>query len=392
MATLELIGLSKHFVGANAVNDVNLSVGDGEFLCILGPSGCGKTTTLRMIGGFEEPTSGDVRIDGQSVVNLPPNRRPTAMVFQKYTLWPHMRVYDNIAFGLRLRHMPKAEIDRQVQDALALVGLVNYGDRYPAQLSGGEQQRVALARALVLRPKILLLDEPFSNLDALLRVRLREELHAIQRRIKITAIFVTHDQEEALSLADRIAVMHAGRLEQLDKPSQIYAHPRTLFVADFIGVMNLLPAVQEGNRLRVGQYTLRAPQELNGSEQLTIAVRPEDLSVTAETDSSDSRALWKGIVDQSIDLGHYRKVLVVVPGLLGDEQTAIGNRLKVYVPKATDVREGDRIALYPNRYLVYADQVQPVQVLNAPDANGNETRRNDLSGIAVSAEQLRNAG
>jgi putative spermidine/putrescine transport system ATP-binding protein len=392
MATLELIGLSKHFVGANAVNDVNLSVGDGEFLCILGPSGCGKTTTLRMIGGFEEPTSGDVRIDGQSVVNLPPNRRPTAMVFQKYTLWPHMRVYDNIAFGLRLRHMPKAEIDRQVQDALALVGLVNYGDRYPSQLSGGEQQRVALARALVLRPKILLLDEPFSNLDALLRVRLREELHAIQRRIKITAIFVTHDQEEALSLADRIAVMHAGRLEQLDKPSQIYAHPRTLFVADFIGVMNLLPAVQEGNRLRVGQYTLRAPQELNGSEQLTIAVRPEDLSVTAETDSSDSRALWKGIVDQSIDLGHYRKVLVVVPGLLGDEQTAIGNRLKVYVPKATDVREGDRIALYPNRYLVYADQMQPVQVLNAPDANGNETRRNDLSGIAVSAEQLRNAG
>src|SRR5581483_1141138 len=394
MATLELIGLSKQFGTSTvaAVHDVNLSVGDGEFLCILGPSGCGKSTTLRMIGGFEEPTAGDVRIDGQSVVNLPPNRRPTAMVFQKYTLWPHMRVYDNIAFGLRLHHIPKAHIDREVKSSLEMVGLSNYGKRYPAQLSGGEQQRVALARALVLRPKILLLDEPFSNLDALLRVRLREELHAIQRRIKITAIFVTHDQEEALSLADRIAVMHAGRLEQLDKPSQIYAHPRTLFVADFIGVMNLLPAVQEGNRLRVGQYTLRAPQELNGSEQLTIAVRPEDLSVTAETDSSDSRALWKGIVDQSIDLGHYRKVLVVVPGLLGDEQTAIGNRLKVYVPKATDVREGDRIALYPNRYLVYADRMQPVQVLNAPDANGNETRRNDLSGIAVSAEQLRNAG
>jgi putative spermidine/putrescine transport system ATP-binding protein len=392
MATLELIGLCKHFVGANAVNDVNLSVGDGEFLCILGPSGCGKTTTLRMIGGFEEPTSGDVRIDGQSVVNLPPNRRPTAMVFQKYTLWPHMRVYDNIAFGLRLRHMSKAEIEREVKEALALVGLVNYGDRYPSQLSGGEQQRVALARALVLRPKILLLDEPFSNLDALLRVRLREELHAIQRRIKITAIFVTHDQEEALSLADRIAVMHAGHLEQLDKPSQIYAHPRTLFVADFIGVMNILPAVQEGQLLRVGQYALRAPQALNGNEQVTIAVRPEDLSVTAEANGSGGDMMWKGIVDQSIDLGHYRKVLIVVPGLFADENTAIGNRLKVYLPKATDVREGDRVALSPNRYLVYADQAQPVQVLNYVDANGNEIRRNDLSGIAVSAEQLRNAG
>jgi len=160
MATLELVGLSKQFGGNNvaAVHDVNLSVGDGEFLCILGPSGCGKSTTLRMIGGFEEPTSGDVRIDGQSVVNLPPNQRPTAMVFQKYTLWPHMRVYDNIAFGLRLRHMPKQEIDTEVQNSLALVGLSNYDQRYPAQLSGGEQQRVALARALVLKPKILLLD------------------------------------------------------------------------------------------------------------------------------------------------------------------------------------------------------------------------------------------
>src|SRR5436305_1454517 len=216
MATLELIGLSKQFgtTNAAAVHDVNLNVADGEFVCILGPSGCGKSTTLRMIGGFEEPTSGDVRIDHVSVADMPPNRRPTAMVFQKYTLWPHMRVYDNVAFGLRLRHLPQAEIDREVQGSLEMVGLANYSRRYPAQLSGGEQQRVALARALVLKPKILLLDEPFSNLDALLRVRLREELHAIQRRIHITTVFVTHDQEEALSLADRIAVLSAGHLEQ----------------------------------------------------------------------------------------------------------------------------------------------------------------------------------
>ena len=319
MSTLELVGLTKHFTGVDAVNDVNISVGDGEFVCILGPSGCGKSTTLRMIGGFEEATSGDVKIDGQSVVDIPPNHRPTAMVFQKYTLWPHMRVYDNVAFGLRLRHTPKAELDRDVLSSLEMVGLKGYERRYPAQLSGGEQQRVALARALVLKPKILLLDEPFSNLDALLRVRLREELHAIQRRIKITAIFVTHDQEEALSLADRIAVMNAGHLEQLDVPSQIYAHPRTLFVADFIGVMNILPTRRDGNLLRIGRYSLHAPAVLNGGSKLSIAVRPEDLLVVQPDQVTDSSLLWQGTIDQSIDLGHYRKVLVVVPGLFPDE-------------------------------------------------------------------------
>lgn len=390
MATLELIGLSKQFGagGVAAVHDVNLNVGDGEFLCILGPSGCGKSTTLRMIGGFEEPTSGDVRIDGQSVVDLPPNHRPTAMVFQKYTLWPHMRVYDNIAFGLRLRHLSKEEIDKEVKDSLALVGLSNYDKRYPAQLSGGEQQRVALARALVLKPKILLLDEPFSNLDALLRVRLREELHAIQRRIKITAIFVTHDQEEALSLADRIAVMSAGHLEQLDKPSQIYSHPKTLFVADFIGVMNIFPAVREGNTMRIGQYTLRVPEGLDSSERVSIAVRPEDLVIEPSANGANAGALWHGTIDQSIDLGHYRKVLVIVPGLFGDENEAIGHRVKLYLPKSMDVHEGEQVALYPTRYLVYSNQAQPIQVVNKLNRNENENRRDDLSGVAIAADQL----
>src|SRR5436309_8369622 len=253
MATLELVDLQKRFGDVTAVQRINLTLADGEFLCILGPSGCGKSTALRMIAGFEEPSDGDILIDGESVVSMAANRRPTAMVFQKYTLWPHMRVYDNIAFGLRLRKKTKDEIDREVKESLTLVGLSNYSQRYPAQLSGGEQQRVALARALVLNPKILLLDEPFSNLDALLRVRLREELHAIQRRVHITTVFVTHDQEEALSLADRIAVMNAGHLEQLDKPSNIYAFPRTLFIADFIGVMNIFPAVRDSDWLRVGQ-------------------------------------------------------------------------------------------------------------------------------------------
>ncbi len=393
MATLELINLTKQFGGVTAVDNVSLSVGDGEFLCILGPSGCGKSTTLRMIGGFEEATSGDVRIDGVSVVGIPPNRRPTAMVFQKYTLWPHMRVYDNIAFGLRLRHTPKAEIDKEVKSSLELVGLAGYARRYPSQLSGGEQQRVALARALVLRPKILLLDEPFSNLDALLRVRLREELHAIQRQVKITAIFVTHDQEEALSLADRIAVMSAGHLEQLDVPSQIYASPRTLFVADFIGVMNILASAREGEVLRTGKYTLRMPPGLEGSDALSVAVRPEDLALADPGQSPDSSALWQGTVDQSIDLGHYRKVLVVVPGLFPDQETAMKHRLKVYLPKSAEVHEGEQVWLYPMRYLVYANGGEPaampaalpVEVRNQPLRSGNENRSGDLTRITKAA-------
>lgn len=352
MATLDLLNLTKRFGEVTAVNNITLNVGDGEFVCFLGPSGCGKSTALRMIGGFEEPTAGDVRIDGASVLALAPNRRPTAMVFQKYTLWPHMKVYDNIAFGLRLRRIPQRELDREVNDALALVGLHNYGARYPAQLSGGEQQRIALARALVLKPKILLLDEPFSSLDALLRVRLREELRQIQRRVQITAIFVTHDQEEALTLADRIAVMNKGQIEQVDQPSNIYAAPRTLFVADFIGTMNLLPATRNGASLQVGQQSLPAPADLKGNSALTIAVRPEDLALVAEQSAAHA-ALWSGSVVQAVDLGHYRRALV---------DTADIGRLKIYLPKAVNVREGETVRLFPTRYLVYAENQPPIEV------------------------------
>ncbi len=353
MATLDLVTLHKRFGTVDAVNHINLSVGDGEFLCILGPSGCGKSTALRMIAGFEEPTAGDVRIDGASVVNIPPNRRPTAMVFQKYTLWPHMKVYENIAFGLQLRHLPKDVIRRKVQDSLDLVGLSSYGPRYPAQLSGGEQQRIALARALVLEPKILLLDEPFSNLDALLRVRLREELKRIQRQIHITAIFVTHDQEEALTLADRIAVMSKGQIEQLDKPSAIYSHPQTLFVADFIGAMNLLEAVQSGTKLKVGPYTLPAPNGVTGDGTLTIAIRPEDLSLTPAATVTKNGDAWPGVVEQLMDMGHYRKSIISVPGV---------GRIKVYLPKALSISEGDNVRLSPERYLVYQNGQAPLEV------------------------------
>ena len=350
MSTLELNKLRKAFGAvANpvvAVNDLSFTVADGEFLCILGPSGCGKSTALRMIAGFEEPTSGDVLIDGQSIVAIPPNKRPTAMVFQKYTLWPHMKVYDNIAFGLRLRHLPKAEIEKEVREALELVHLGDYGDRYPAQLSGGEQQRVAIARALVLKPKILLLDESFSNLDALLRVRLREELRTIQRNLKITAVFVTHDQEEALSLADRIAVMRKGELQQLDKPASIYATPQNLFVADFIGAMNMFEGKLSGRSIQLGDLALPAPAGA-ASGEVKVALRPEDVAVT------DAAGAWAGTVTQMSDLGHYRKVFVRTPQL---------GSLKLYLPKSVEVTEGGPLHFKPTRYLVFQGQDKPAEI------------------------------
>src|SRR5207237_2675365 len=255
--------------------DRSLEVDDGQIVCLLGPSGCGKTTTLRMIGGFLKPDGGDVRIDGVSILNQPPERRPTAMVFQRYALWPHMTVWNNIAFGLHVRRRPRDEIARRVDSALELVGLPALGQRYPAQLSGGQQQRVALARALVLEPRILLLGQPLSNLDAQLRIHMRSELTAIQRRVGITTVFVTHDQEEAMSIADRIAVMNAGVLEQMDAPEEIYARPATLFVATFIGTMNRLDAFLDGDsRLRAGPFELPPPDGPRPEGALVAGVRP----------------------------------------------------------------------------------------------------------------------
>ncbi|MCA0453457.1 MAG: ABC transporter ATP-binding protein [Chloroflexi bacterium] len=350
MATLDIVHLSKRFGSVTAVKDVGFTVNDSEFMCILGPSGCGKSTLLRMIAGFEELSAGDIQIDHESIAALPANKRPTAMVFQKYTLWPHMTVHDNIAFGLGLRQLSREVIERKVKESLALVGLSGYEARYPAQLSGGQQQRVALARAIVLEPKILLLDEPFSSLDAILRVRLREELKRIQRRLKITAIFVTHDQEEALSLADRIAVMSGGEIEQLDHPSTIYSNPQSLFVADFIGAMNLLKGVVQDGTVRVGEKQLAVPSGKVSNGEVTVALRPEDLVLVPDTQIG---TVWKAKIDQVMDLGHYRKVLVDVPQL-GD--------LKIFISKAVNLNEGETISLAPTRYLIYQNGNPPVEV------------------------------
>ncbi len=341
MARLMLDHLVKKYAAGYAVRDVSLDVADGEMVCLLGPSGCGKTTTLRIIAGFIVPDDGDVSIDGKSILRLPPERRPTGMVFQRYTLWPHMDVWHNVAFGLELRGRPRKEIDQAVQGALDLVGLPGSDKRYPSQLSGGQQQRVALARALVLEPRILLLDEPFSNLDAQLRVRMRDELTAIQRRVGITSVFVTHDQEEALSIADRIAVMRAGQIEQVATPSDLYARPATRFVASFIGTMNWFDASvdAEGAATATGfRFPLPPGARLASGEEVSIGVRPEDLLV-----ESPERGGIAADVTQVTDLGHYRRIGAEAPGL---------GKVVAFADKSRDVRPGPR-GLRPRRALFY---------------------------------------
>src|SRR5919199_1176425 len=244
MAFLELSGINKVFSSASApaVESFDLNVERGEFVSFLGPSGCGKTTTLRMIAGFEMPTAGAIRINGADVTFTPPNQRKVGMVFQSYALFPNMTIAENIGFGLKVAKKPAAEIRQRVEEMLKLIHLPQLGSRYPYQLSGGQQQRVALARALAIKPQVLLLDEPLSALDAKIRVSLRNEIRAIQRQLGITTVYVTHDQEEALSLSDRVVVMNEGRIEQIGTPFEIYNFPQTSFVASFVGTLNVIPA------------------------------------------------------------------------------------------------------------------------------------------------------
>jgi putative spermidine/putrescine transport system ATP-binding protein len=284
MAFLELTGIHKTFAGTTAVEDFNLAAEKGEFVSFLGPSGCGKTTTLRMIAGFEYPTAGRIRIGDTDITERPPNRRNVGMVFQSYALFPNMSVAGNIGFGLKVRKRPKDAIAKRVDELLALIHLEGRGGRYPYQLSGGQQQRVALARALAIEPQVLLLDEPLSALDAKIRVALRKEIRSIQRQLGITTVYVTHDQEEALSLSDRVVVMSEGRIEQIGTPSDIYNFPATPFVASFVGTLNLLhakvvdPAAGgleiEGQRVR----TDRAVAAPSGSI-VSVALRPESISL-----------------------------------------------------------------------------------------------------------------
>jgi len=288
---ITLHALTKRYGGAGdvaAVDAIDVEIGAGEFITLLGPSGCGKTSTLRMIAGFEDPTSGSVQLDGVDMNQLPPNRRPMSMVFQSYALFPHLSVRENVAYGLRLKRTPEARLKEEVDTILTIMNLSSYADRAPHQLSGGQQQRVALARALVMRPKVLLFDEPLSNLDAKLRVQMRNEIRRLQRRLGITSVFVTHDQDEAMTLSDRVVVMSRGRIEQVDRPEAVYRRPASVFVADFIGRANFLDAspVAAPRDGRVAVHALGRQldadchPDVTADSSVLLMVRPESVRLT----------------------------------------------------------------------------------------------------------------
>lgn len=309
--------LTKKFGKNEGVENINLSVKEHELLTLLGPSGCGKTTILRAIGGFNQIDSGRILLDGKEIQNLQPEKRPTGMVFQSYNLWPHMTVYENMAFGMQIRKCPKEQIKKEIKKMLELVRMEGSEKKYPNQLSGGQQQRIAIARALVLKPSLLLLDEPFSALDAKIRGQMREEIKRIQREAGLTVIFVTHDQEEAMAISDRIAVMRRGYMEQVGKPEEIYDHPKTRFVAEFIGEMNFI--------------------EENGS---SFAVRPEDVKLQYDQNG-------KYEIFQMMSLGHYTQAIV---------KKSDKEMLKVFLEKdqAKGFETGNRVSCIFDRQQEFA--------------------------------------
>jgi len=318
MAFLELVNLSKNFGKTWAVVDFNLEVEQGELVSFLGPSGCGKTTTLRMVAGFETPTTGTIRVDGEDITYKPPNQRNVGMVFQAYALFPNMTVAGNIGFGLKIARKSPEEIKQRVEEMLALIHMQGYEDRYPYQLSGGQQQRVALARALALRPRVLLLDEPLSALDAKIRVALRSEIRAIQQQLKITTIYVTHDQEEALSISDRVVVMNNGYIEQVGTPFEIYNYPKTEFVAQFVGTLNAVSAEvvdPASNTLRVEGHQIQTAQSLKErrpGDRVMIAIRPERLSFASEQRKAN---IFDGTIENITFLGSIVRIQVRVGNL-----------------------------------------------------------------------------
>jgi putative spermidine/putrescine transport system ATP-binding protein len=338
MSDLSLQGLRKIYGNTAAVENLDLDVQDGELVAFLGPSGCGKTTTLRMVAGFVAPTAGTIRVQGRDITNLPPNRRDMGMVFQSYALFPHMTVRANVAFGLKARGVPKAEIPRDIAAALQLVGLTGLEERYPRELSGGQQQRVALARVVALRPKLLLFDEPLSNLDAKLRVQMRHEIRRLQKEVGITALFVTHDQEEAMTIADRIVVMNAGRIEQAGTSVDIYDAPQTRFVADFIGIANLIPGRVSNNRF-VSARGLDLPLPTGpvpgGHGEIVLSIRPEKIDMLPAERANGLVAM----VERVTKLGSFIEYLLTLPS---------GDCLVVQKQNRVDSSqhaEGDRVGL-----------------------------------------------
>jgi len=329
--TVQLVDLVKRFGEVTAVDGVNLQMPAGEFFSLLGPSGCGKTTTLRMIAGFERPTEGAIMLDGVDMAQTPPHKRDVNTVFQNYALFPHLNVADNVAFGLKYKDLSKDEIKAKVGEALSLVRLEGFEKRRPSQLSGGQQQRVALARALVLNPRVLLLDEPLGALDAKLRKALQIELKTLQEEVGVTFIYVTHDQEEALTMSDRIAVMSNGRVEQIGPPSDVYESPATAYVADFLGVSNLMSAQADGpeggrSRVRLGQFAVFAGQgDVDARGDVKICIRPERILLEAQDSAGENRV--PAMIERVVYVGSILQVIV---------NLAHGERIQVWVQNQGD--------------------------------------------------------
>lgn len=344
MTKVRLENVTKIYGSVIAVDHANLEIRHGELFTLLGPSGCGKTTTLRIIAGFEVPEEGRVYFDDEDVTFKKPYERNTAMVFQNYALWPHMTVYDNIAFGLRIRKVPEPEIRKKVKQVLELVKLEGMENRYPLQLSGGQQQRVALARALVVEPRVLLLDEPLSNLDAKLRIEMREEIKRIQKKLGITTIYVTHDQLEAMSISDRVAIMNKGRILQVGTPKEVYFYPKSMFVADFIGRSNILKGrIIDKADVYAKVYVDELGLELEGtlvdkelSGKVGIVIRPENILVNKPSNLEGYNVI-KGRLDFQMFVGEKIEARIKVgetslvaylPNIL---ETPIGSELVLYI-------------------------------------------------------------
>jgi ABC-type Fe3+/spermidine/putrescine transport system ATPase subunit len=354
MPTLRLNSLTRAYGQIRAVDNVDLEIKDGEFLSLLGPSGCGKTTTLRMIAGFIDPSGGTIEVDGRVLSSakgsVPPERRGMSMIFQSYAIWPNMTVAENVGFGLNLRKLPSAEVKQRVGQVLDVVQLGTLAHRYPAELSGGQQQRVALARAIVVQPNVLLLDEPLSNLDANLREEMRTEIRRLHEAFRITTVYVTHDQAEAMATSDRIAVMNRGRVEQVDAPYTIYARPRTRFVAGFIGRTNFIEGRRDGSQVRFEGFAVNAAR-LEGLDAhaatITASVRPQSLTLSAvrPADADGSAHIQGRIVERTFLGEHWDYVFAATDSKL---------RLKV-AARPSDIFDVDTfvwLAFYPSHLVV----------------------------------------